>query len=237
MPGQKANCLLCGSPLQYADTAQMMTCALCGKSEMGHASCTQGHYVCNACHREQGVKHALEVCTTTESCNPIEIFQTIVADNSIYMHGPEHHTIVGAALLSAYDNALRREGRAGLDRNQLLQELKARSMQVPGGTCGYWGCCGAAISAGQFMSLVNGSTPLTGDAWGETTRLTSRILGRMADLGGPRCCKRTGFIAIEETVAYLEERYGVAMELPEQTVCTYFSQNKECLGKRCPYHP
>ena len=30
---------------------------------------------------------------------------------------------------------------------------------------------------------------------------------------------------------------GVAMDLPERVVCGFFSQNRECLGSRCPYHP
>ena len=37
-----------------------------------------------------------------------------------------------------------------------LSEICKRARQVPGGTCGYWGVCGAAAGAGIFMSVMTG---------------------------------------------------------------------------------
>ena len=118
-----------------------------------------------------------------------------------------------------------------------LDELRSRSMQVPGGTCGFWGCCGAAVSAGQYYSIISGSTPMTQDPWAATARLTSNIIGRLADVGGPRCCKRTGFAAIEEAARYTAETTGIAMELPERTTCTFMANNAECRKRDCPFFP
>ena len=227
-----AVCLVCGQPLEYFETGKEVVCHICGKEEVGHSVCTDGHYVCDACHRSAGVDFILERCAASDSKNPIAIAQGLMADKSIFPNGPEHHTLVGASLMCAYHNA-----GGGIDLDKSLAELRQRSLQVPGGTCGFWGTCGAATSAGQWWSIVAGSTPMTREPWAQTQRLTSRILGRLADMGGPRCCKRTGFTAILEGAAYAKELHGIEMELPEKTVCSFFARNAECLKEHCPYFP
>lgn len=232
MSAGNANCAVCGEALEYFEEAQPVTCAMCGKEETGHSICSSGHYVCDMCHRKGGVDFITETCANSTSTDPIELAQEIMSDRSIYPNGPEHHSLIGAVLLSAYRNA-----GGDIDLNKALSELRARSLQVPGGTCGFWGTCGAAVSAGQFYSIISGSTPMTQEPWAKTQRLTSRILDKMADIGGPRCCKRTGFIAINETVDYVAETKGIQMDLPERTICTFMSGNAECRGLDCPFFP
>ena len=77
------------------------------------------------------------------------------------MHGPEHHTMVGMALLTAYRNS---DG--NIDLKKALAEMSNRGRSVPGGACGFWGACGAGISTGMFLSIVTGSTPLGKDNFG-----------------------------------------------------------------------
>lgn len=225
-------CLECGKPLAYFEEAQEVVCCICGKKEMGRCICTAGHYVCDACHRAGGVDVAMAFCLGTDSEDPVWIAQQIMANKAVYPNGPEHHSIVGMALMTAYRNA---GGEIDLERG--LEELRRRSMQVPGGACGYWGVCGAATSAGQFWSIASGSTPMTCGPWAQCQRLTSRVLGKLADLGGPRCCKRTGFASILETAAFVRETCGVRMSVPESVTCTFSEGNRECLRERCPYHP
>ncbi len=228
----KAVCLVCGEPLVYFEEAQEVTCEICGRADTGHSICENGHYVCDACHRAKGVEHVMEVCAHSDSRNPIELAQELMRDKSIYPNGPEHHSLVGAVLLTCYKTC-----GGDIDLPAALAELKKRSLQVPGGTCGFWGCCGAATSAGQYYSIISGSTPMTKDPWAATARLTSRVIGRLADIGGPRCCKRTGFTAIEESAAYTAETLGIEMELPERTVCTFMARNAECRREECPFFP
>jgi hypothetical protein len=39
----------------------------------------------------------------------------------------------------------------------------------------------------------------------KTAAARARVFGRIADLGGVRCCKRTGFLAILEAAAWTRE--------------------------------
>ncbi|MDO4502322.1 MAG: DUF5714 domain-containing protein [Coriobacteriia bacterium] len=237
MAGALPNCLICGADLVYASESTLHTCAVCGKEEMGTTACEGGHYVCNTCHRQGGVDFMRKLCVLSRSKNAVEILTQAMEDKSVYPNGPEHHTMVGAALLTAYYNAGGKIGGGRMTKGDALKELQARSMQVPGGTCGFWGCCGAATSAGQALSIINGSTPLKRDEWGQCQRLTSTILGHLADQGGPRCCKRTGYTALLDGTDFLNEHFNVRMERPESVTCRFRAGNKQCLRRECPYFP
>lgn len=57
--------------------------------------------------------------------------------------------MVGAALLTAYRNA-----GGKIDLKRALSEMVSRGKEIPGGSCGFWGACGAGISAGIYLSIV-----------------------------------------------------------------------------------
>ena len=229
---RRGACLICGADLVYFQEAKEMTCVFCGKRELSHASCKDGHYVCDACHARKGIEAVMRECRTTKSRNPIEIMQKIMADPYIYMHGPEHHVMAGAALLAAYHNS---GGEVDLD--WALAEMKERGGQVPGGVCGFWGCCGAGVSTGIYMSIITKATPLSGKSWGLSNRMTSRALNAIGEIGGPRCCKRDTFTAVKEAVQMTKEELGIEMELPEKIECGFHVENQQCLRGKCPYHP
>lgn len=229
---RRGSCLICGADLVYFQEAKEMTCVFCGKRELSHASCKDGHYVCDACHARKGIEAVMRECRTTKSRNPIEIMQKIMADPYIYMHGPEHHVMAGAALLAAYHNS---GGEVDLD--WALAEMKERGGQVPGGVCGFWGCCGAGVSTGIYMSIITKATPLSGKSWGLSNRMTSRALNAIGEIGGPRCCKRDTFTAVKEAVQMTKEELGIEMELPEKIECGFHVENQQCLRGKCPCHP
>lgn len=229
---RRGACLICGADLVYFQEAKEMTCVFCGKRELNHASCKDGHYVCDACHARKGIEAVIRECRTTKSRNPIEIMQKTMADPYIYMHGPEHHVMAGAALLAAYHNS---GGEVDLD--WALAEMKERGGQVPGGVCGFWGCCGAGVSTGIYMSIITKATPLSGKSWGLSNRMTSRALNAIGEIGGPRCCKRDTFTAVKEAVQMTKEELGIEMELPEKIECGFHVENQQCLRGKCPCHP
>ena len=194
--------------------------------------CEDGHFVCDACHAEKGVLAVTIHMKGTSSKNPIEIATAIMKNSSINMHGPEHHYLVPASLLTAYKNA---GGEICLDT--ALQTARQRSQKVPGGTCGLWGSCGAGIATGIFISIITGATPLSEKEWSLANLMTSKSLAIISENGGPRCCKRNTYLAIFQSVAFVKEYFGIAMELPERAVCEFSHRNKQCKGKDCLFTP
>ena len=95
-----------------------------------------------------------------------------------HMHGPEHHVLVGSALLTAYKNA-----GGDIDLSKALIEMQARGKKVPGGACGFWGACGAGISTGIYMSIATKATPLTVEPWSLSNRMTARALEAIGNNG------------------------------------------------------
>ncbi|WP_099203651.1 DUF5714 domain-containing protein [Miniphocaeibacter massiliensis] len=222
-------CLICGKPLEYLNETEEMKCGICGNKFPSTAKCLDGHFVCDSCHNE-GAKLIKLVCLELESKNPIEIANNLMSKIFINMHGPEHHVLVGAALLTAYKNA-----GGDIDLEKSLEEMEKRGRQVPGGTCGFWGACGSAISVGIFVSIITKATPLTNNSWGMSNLATAKVLQRIGEIGGPRCCKRNSFIAIEETLEFIKDNLEVTMD-KEKVVCSYSERNNQCIVKRCPYH-
>lgn len=227
---RKEGCLICGAPLEYLEREEAMECSVCGRSVPGRARCVNGHYVCDDCH-SRGVDGILGLCLAETSADPIAIVRRMMELPFCHMHGPEHHVMVGAALLTAYRNA-----GGQLDLERALGEMFSRGREVPGGACGYWGACGAGISAGQFAAIATGSTPLAVEPWGLSNRLTARALDSIGRAGGPRCCKRDSWLAILAAVDFAREHLGVEMER-QVPVCTYSARNAQCIGARCPFSP
>ena len=224
----KEECLICKAPLEYFEKDSLMECVICHRRELSKTCCIKGHYVCNDCHMK-GMDAIVGICLGETSKNPIEIAEKIMAQPFCHMHGPEHHIVVGAALLTAYKNA-----GGDIDLSKALTEMKNRGQSVPGGACGFWGACGAGISSGMFVSIISGSTPLAGEPFGLSNRMTAKSLDAIGSVGGPRCCKRDSYLSILSAIDFVKEHFGVEMEKSE-IVCEFSAKNNQCLGKRCPF--
>lgn len=221
-------CIVCKAPLIYLEQDEWMECELCHKKELSKTRCQNGHYVCNDCHTK-GLDTILSLCIDETSRNPIEIVRKMMDAPFCHMHGPEHHGMVGAALLTAYKNA-----GGAINLRESVMEMLNRGKAVPGGTCGFWGACGAGISAGMFVSILSGATPLTEESWGLSNQMTSKALEAISHTGGPRCCKRDSYLAILAAVDFVKTHFGIEMECTE-VQCTHYTQNNQCIGKRCPF--
>ena len=128
-------------PLEYLNEEVEMECELCHKKEKSKTRFVNGHYVCKECHM-RGIDSLVGICMGETSKNPAVILNHMMSQPFCHMHGPEHHVMVGAALLTAYKNA-----GGELDLEKALHEMYRRGKEVPGGACGFWGACGAGISA------------------------------------------------------------------------------------------
>lgn len=180
---------------------------------------------------DQKIKRIKEICLKEESKNPIEIVMKIMKQPYVNIHGPEHHIIDGAAFLTAMHNA-----GVEFDLVSALDEQEVRGRKMPGATCGQWGMCGSSSSVGAALAIIHGTGPLSNhEYYKDNLRLTSLALANIAEIGGPRCCKRNAFLSLTTAIHFVKETYGIELETSE-IHCDFTSRNKQCLHNRCPFY-
>lgn len=180
---------------------------------------------------EKRCENIVVACLQQKSKNPIAIFNEIAKKDYIRMHGPEHHILDGAALLTAFYNA-----GGELDLQQSLEELVRRGLQMPGAICGQWGVCGAVSSMGAALSIMDGTNPLSADGtWGQHMKFTSKALGALAEVGGPRCCKRDAYLSFLEAIDFVNANYDVRLE-KSVIKCGHSNKNQQCIKEKCPFY-
>lgn len=88
---------------------------------------------------------------------------------------------------------------------------------------------------GPEHHVLNGTGPLSTDgSWGRHMEFSSAALAKMAEINGPRCCKRDGFVALTEAVRFINANYDVTLEMSE-IKCRFSPRNAQCIKERCPY--
>lgn len=180
---------------------------------------------------EERANEIIKACLNEKSISPVEIFLNIAQKDFVRIHGPEHHILDGAALLTAFYNA-----GGNIDLEDSLDELMKRGLQMPGATCGMWGVCGAVSSMGAALSIIDGTGPLSeDDSWGMHMEFTSKALHRLSEMGGPRCCKRDAFLSFEEAIAHINKIYDVELK-KDEIVCCHSDMNAQCIKERCPFY-
>lgn len=222
-------CLICQKKIEYLKKDEIMECEFCHKKEASKVRCVNNHYVCNECHTK-GVDNIISICLKSRSKDPIHIIQELMNEDFCHMHGPEHHIMVACALLTAYKNS-----GGKVDFKEDLLEIINRTKQVPGGTCGFWGACGAGISSGIFISVITKSNPLTRKEFSLSNQMTSQSLKNIAEHGGPRCCKRDSFLSILTAIDFVKEKLGVEM-IKSEVKCDFSDFNNQCLKEECIFY-
>jgi hypothetical protein len=233
MTEPKNNCLICGEELVYKESLEARKCQYCGLEFESQAACVNGHFICDTCHASPAIDIIRRSCLHSPSVNPVRLATGIMKHPSVKMHGPEHHFLVPAVLLSCYYNQTGH-------RDQLeekLSQAEKRSVHILGGFCGSHGSCGAAVGTGIFMSLATGSTPLSTNGWRQSNLITAQSLMSVALHGGPRCCKRDTYLSLDRAVDFIEKEQGVSLEKEENISCEFSHLNKQCLLEECQYYP
>ena len=230
--GLSRGCLVCGSELQYLKAAELVRCVFCGGEGRSLVRCRDSHFVCDACHAAPAKDIIEHVCRTSDSTDPIALATHLMRHPTVKLHGPEHHFLVPAVLLSAFCNARGDDA----SKAHLLVEARRRSDEVRGGFCGFQGACGAGVGVGIFVSLATGATPLAKEGWGLANGATARALTVIGKVGGPRCCKRTSWLALLSGIRFARERLGVRLK-GRGAACEWSHANAECLEEACPFHP
>lgn len=228
----KFDCLICASPLAYHTDARSFTCSLCGVEFQSEVSCEQGHFICDTCHSSSANELIEKVCAQSESTQPVDLAITLMKSPTIKMHGPEHHYLVPAVLVTTFYN---KKGQPE-EKAKKLRVARQRAENVLGGFCGFYGACGAGIGTGIFISLITDSTPLSTETWGLANKMTSESLACIADLGGPRCCKRDTFLALKSAAHFVQDHFPDRLAISDPLLCDFSHLNRECLLADCPFH-
>ena len=226
------NCMICGEELAYLTTAIPVTCTYCGKAESANIHCPSGHYVCNECHASDSIKIITQFCLISSSKNPMEMAKTIMRHPTIPMHGPEHHAMIAAVLVTAYKNL------TGKVTDDEIKEAIRRGATVPGGYCGLYGADAAAIATGIAISTILKASPLMDYERRTANMMTSRALAAIASNRGARCCKRSTYVALESAIQYFREVLGTELEyIPVSKLkCEHSSRNKTCSRTDCRFY-
>ena len=228
MARQTSGCMCCGGELHYFTEPQAMICHYCGQTRFADGCCHDGHFVCNRCHQENGLEVIKSICTTTGEQDLIRLLTLIRSHPSIPMHGPEHHAMIPGILLACYRNC---GGEIG--SKEILTAI-SRGADVPGGVCGFWGACGAAIGIGIGVATIFAATPLTPGPRQLAQEFSGRILMALAVRQGGRCCQRETYIALTETARLSSELLHVSLPAEAELHCDQYLKNKECIRAECP---
>lgn len=231
MKGTSSGCLVCGDELIYGDYTEMH-CHYCGKAVETNVSCEKAHFVCDECHSADALDLIERYCLNTHLAEPYTIAEELMSMPQLKMHGPEHHFLVPAVLLAAYNNAAYKN----IELRKKLAVARKRAEGIPGGYCGTHGNCGAGVGAGVFVAVLTESTPLSDKEWQMSNLMTGRTLIKIAEHGGPRCCKRDTFLALAEAVEFVKEQFDVQIPANRENFqCEFSPYNKQCLHSDCEF--
>jgi len=228
MNRQHSGCMCCGDDLHYFTEPREMACYYCGRTCQADDCCLHGHFVCDRCHQEKGLAVIKTICTTTKEQDLIALLKVIRSHPSIPMHGPEHHAMIPGILLACYRN-----GGGTISSKEILVAIN-RGAEVPGGVCGFWGACGAAIGIGIGVAAIMAATPLTAGPRQLAQQFSTKVLGALAAHKGGRCCQRETYIALSETARWSKEMLAIPWRAEAVISCDQYQRNKECIGTLCP---
>ncbi len=224
-----ADCMVCGRPLQYLDNDRQETCVLCGRSLAANAICTEGHFVCDACHSRDILKFVRYVCTHTEAADMIELLNQLRRHPSFPLHGPEHHFAIPGVILAVYRNL----GGAVTEADILTAIDRGRN--VPGGACGFWGTCGAAIGVGIAFGIILHSNPLAPQARQQVQQISQAVIKKLNIHEAARCCQREAWTALVAAAELSKVYLPVKLKAQGDVQCRQQGKNQECIRQACPY--
>ncbi len=222
-------CILCAKRL-FSSTGGGV-CSFCGKREKADYLCPDGHYVCEECRLASAEDLVRRTCEVSRETDPMQIALLLMKHPAIPIHGSENHLVTAYSLLTALRNSGGRVGKP--EFHKASQRVKRASH----GICGSWGVCGCAIAAGAVSSIITGATYLSDRERSLALQVTSQVLGEMAQIGGPRCCKMATYLAIKVAVEFFARELSIPIQTSvNPKPCIFSKSNAECLKMRCPYY-
>ncbi|MEL7567868.1 MAG: DUF5714 domain-containing protein [Dehalobacterium sp.] len=159
--------------------------------------------------------------------HPLVLIKDIFELPGLNMHGPEYHSIVPAVLVAAFQNLSGKKDRAK------IKEAIERGNYLTGGSCGYYGACGACVGTGMAVSILEDVTPMSVDKRALANTVTGLALQEISKHGGPRCCKREAITSLKtfmRSTSYFKSLADV------EYLCQQYEKNRDCIHEKCPYY-
>jgi SAM-dependent methyltransferase len=223
-----AGCMVCGSELHYLDREEQRRCHFCEQTFATQAICAKGHYVCDACHSRDARQVIESICLASDETDMLRLLERITAHPAFPANGPDYHALVPAVILTTYRNL---GGR--LAREAILTGIR-RGAQVAGGSCAFWGVCGAATGVGIAFSLILQANPMQARARQTVQTAVQQVLAEIAALRAARCCRRDSFLALRKAARLSRSLLPVPLRAEAELDCRQWQGNTGCLGDRCP---
>ncbi len=228
VPRFLSGCMVCGASLKYLDQDQQQECHFCGEPGTTRAICTNGHYVCDACHAEDARQVIERVCLATGETDMLKLFAEITAHPTFPDNGPEYHALVPGVILATARNL-------GLQvSNETLLAGIRRGAQVSGGSCAFWGVCGGATGVGVAFSLLLEANPMKATARQAVQTVVQQVLADISNLQAARCCRRDSVLALRAAARISADLLPVTLRADVAIGCPAHRQKDGCLGRSCP---
>ena len=229
-PKHITGCMVCGAQLAYSQSTRKLRCYYCEQEIYGNVVCEAGHFVCDKCHAHDALSVIEQVCLGSDETDMVALMEKIRNHPAFPMHGPEHHSMVPAIILTAYRNTTGK-----LDREQIRTGIE-RGGAIAGGSCAFFGVCGAAVGVGIAFSIILRCDPYKAAERQAAQQVTAEVLAAVGRYKAPRCCQRDCWIALTEAARLSENYLGVALRAEKQLACLQFARNRECVRKACPLY-
>ena len=175
------------------------------------------------------LKAIMDICTAYEDSDALELAGRLMEDPAIRMHGPEHHFLTAAAILTAYANKY-----CPKSKYRFLKMASHRTVRIPVAVCAIYGTCGALMGAGTAVSITIPASPSAAETLQIVNKATASIQNELSGYNGIRCCKRSAWASVKGALGVLNTCEGISM--PVSDICCHHSfKHNACIGKRCPY--
>lgn len=170
-----------------------------------------------------------------DAVQPTALALRLMDAPQMMMHCPQHHYLVPAALLTGAHKAA--GSPVGALRDALMEAMMRAKNALPA-FCGLYGSCGAAVGLGIYASIWTDADQYAGHTWALANRIVGECLLKISRVDGPRCCKRSSYMALEVGEAFSGREFGLRMGQAEPIRCRHSQRNQqECKKDGCPYYP
>lgn len=170
--------------------------------------------------------------------DPVIMFENLIEDlreiwdasNELPFHGPWHHGLVPGVIIASLKN----NDYKFTDKD--IKEAFQRGLKIPAGACGFCGVCGGGSGLGIAISIASEATPFHDDERSFAFEAAIESNKRIGKLGGPRCCRLSAYVAIDQAVKILKK---MDYNLPQEKLigrCNVYKLNQQCHEERCPYY-